>query len=119
MRGKPEQRIEVEKVYKTKMNDNGLFIARIIQIPREEEKLDFVLVVQNRKTKTFTYQKRLVTTDNHYHSFRLARGSLQWVSLYTVAVWDNLGHKLVEVSTLTGRESYRIADEHCSAYREK
>ncbi|MCM3005121.1 hypothetical protein M3590_14110 [Priestia koreensis] len=47
MRGKPEQRIEVEKVYKTKMNDNGLFIARIIQIPREEEKLDFVLVVQN------------------------------------------------------------------------
>lgn len=34
-------------------------------------------------------------------------------------VWDSLVHKLVEVAVLTGRENYRISNEHCSAYREK
>ncbi|AIM33680.1 hypothetical protein DF16_orf05265 [Bacillus thuringiensis serovar kurstaki str. YBT-1520] len=32
--------------------------------------------------------------------------------------WDGLGHQLVEVSALTGKENYSISDEHCSAYRE-
>ncbi|MCM3737043.1 hypothetical protein M3215_14860 [Bacillus cytotoxicus] len=118
MRGRPELKIEAEKIYKTKKNPNGMYVARIIQIPKEE-KLDFVLVIQNRKNKQITYKKVLVTTNNDYYSFRLARGNLEWVSLNVVAVWDNLGHKLVEVSALTGRENYRISDEHCSAYREK
>ncbi|HDX9577256.1 TPA: hypothetical protein ROX88_000741 [Bacillus pseudomycoides] len=118
MRGRPELKIEAEKIYKTKKNPNGMYVARIIQIPKEE-KLDFVLVIQNRKNKQITYKKVLVTTNNDYYSFRLARGNFEWVSLNVVAVWDNLGHKLVEVSALTGRENYRISDEHCSAYREK
>jgi hypothetical protein len=119
MRGRPELKIEAEKIYKTKKNPNGMFVARIIQIPKEEEKLDFVLVIQNRKNKQITYKEVLVTTDNDYYSFRLARGNLGWVSLNAVAVWDSLGHKLVEVAALTGRENHRISDEHCSAYREK
>lgn len=118
MRGRPELKIETEKIYKTKKNPNGMFVARVIQIPKEEEKLDFVLVIQNKKNKQITYNKVLVSTDNDYYSFRLARGNLEWVSLNTVSVWDGLGHKLVEVSALTGRENYRISDEHCSAYRE-
>ncbi|WP_409289800.1 hypothetical protein [Peribacillus sp. SCS-37] len=118
MRGRPELKIEVEKIYKTKKNPNGMFVARIIQIPKEE-KLHFVLVIQNRKNKQITYKEVLVTTDNDYYSFRLARGNLEWVSLNTVSVWDRLGHKLVEVAALTGREKYRISDEHCSAYRHK
>ena len=32
MKGKPELKIETEKIYKTKMNSNKMFIARIIQI---------------------------------------------------------------------------------------
>lgn len=119
MRGRPELKIEVEKIYKTKKNPNGMFVARIIQIPKEEEKLDFVLVIQNRKNKQITYKEVLVTTGNDYYSFRLTRGNLDWVSLNAVAVWDSLGHKLVEVAALTGRKNYRISDEHCSAYREK
>ncbi|MBN8253868.1 hypothetical protein [Priestia flexa] len=119
MRGRPELKIEMEKVYKTKKNPNGMFVARIIQIPKDEEMLDFVLVVQNRKNKHTTYKEILVTTHNDYDSFRLARGNLKWVSLNTVAVWDSLGHQLVEVAALTGRENYRISNEHCSAYREK
>ncbi|WP_243526913.1 hypothetical protein [Bacillus pseudomycoides] len=118
MKGKPELKIETEKVYKTKMNSNKMFIARIIQMPREE-KLDLVLVIQNRKNKRIIYREVLVTTDNDYYSFRIARGNIQWVSLNTVAVWDSLGHKLVEVSATTGKENYRISDEHSSAYREK
>lgn len=118
MRGRPELKIEAEKIYKTKKNPNGMYVARIIQIPKEE-KLDFVLMIQNRENKQITYKKVLVTTNNDYYSFRLARGNLEWVSLNVVAVWDNLGHKLVEVSALTGRENYRISDEHCSVYREK
>ena len=117
MRGKPELKIEVEKIYKTKKNSNGMFVARIIQIPQGEN-LDFVLVIQNRKNKQITYKELLVTTENYYSSFRLARGTLEWVSLYTVAVWDNIGHKLVEVAALTGKENYRISNSHCSAYRE-
>ncbi|GHI01359.1 hypothetical protein [Neobacillus kokaensis] len=119
MRGSPELKIESEKIYKTKMNPNKLFVARIIQVPLEDEMLDFVLVIQNRKNKQITYKEILVTTENWYNSFRLARGNLEWVSLNTVAVWDNLGHKLVEVAALTGKENYRISNEHCSAYREK
>lgn len=118
MRGRPELKIEAEKIYKTKKNPNGMFVARIIQIPKDEN-LDFVLVIQNRTNKQIIYKKVLVTTNNDYYSFRLARGNLEWVSLNAVAVWDNLGHKLVEVSALTGRENYRISDEHYSAYREK
>ena len=117
MRGKPELKIEVVKIYKTKKNSNGMFVARIIQIPQEEN-LDFILVIQNRKNKQITYKEVLVTTHNDYYSFRLARGTLEWVSLNTVAVWDGLGHKLVEVSALTGKENYRISNRHCSAYRE-
>ena len=71
MRGKPELKIELEKVYKTKKNPNGMFVARILQIPKEEDKLDFVLILQNRKTKNIIYNKILVTTDNDYYSFRL------------------------------------------------
>ncbi|WP_338448459.1 hypothetical protein R4Z09_19810 [Niallia oryzisoli] len=119
MKGRPELIIEAEKIYITKKNPNGMFVARIIQIPKEEEKLDFVLVIQNRKNKQITYKEVLVTTDNDYYSFRLARGNLEWESLNAVSVWDSLGHKLVEVAALTGRENYRISDEHCSAYREK
>ncbi|GED18171.1 hypothetical protein SAMN04487909_101263 [Aneurinibacillus migulanus] len=111
MRGRPEIKIETEKIYKTKKNPNGMFVARLIQIPKEE-KLDITLVIQNRKTKQIIYKEVLVTTDNHYHSFRLARGNIKWVSLNTVAVWDGLGHKLVEVTALTGKENYRISDEH-------
>ncbi|MGG1680335.1 hypothetical protein ACIFOT_32285 [Neobacillus sp. NRS-1170] len=118
MKGRPELIIEIEKIYKTKKNPNGMFVARIVQKPKEKEKLDFVLVIQNRKNKQITYKEILVTTDNWYNSFRLARGNIQWVSLNTVSVWDGLGHKLVEVSALTGKENYRISDEPCSAYRE-
>jgi len=118
MRGKPELKIESEKVYKTKKNPNGMFVARILQIPKVEDKLDFVLILQNKKKKNIIYNKVLVTTDNDYHSFRLARGNIKWLSLYTVTVWDGLGHQLVEVSALTGKENYSISDEHCSAYRE-
>jgi hypothetical protein len=119
MRGRPELKIETEKIYKTKMNPNRMFVARIIQVPKEKEMLDFVLMIQNRKNKQVSYKEVLVTTENWYNSFRLARGNLEWVSLNVVAVWDSLGHKLVEVAALTGRENYRISDEHCSAYREK
>ncbi|KAB2493423.1 hypothetical protein [Priestia endophytica] len=119
MRGKPELEIKTDKVYKTKKNSNGMFIARIIQVPKEEKMLGFILVIENLKKKQIYYEKLLVTKENHYYSFRLARGDLKWVSLNTVAVWDNLGHKLVEVSAPTGKEFYRISDEHCSAYREK
>ncbi|MFP7737748.1 hypothetical protein ACLHDF_31530 [Priestia aryabhattai] len=119
MRGRPELEIETEKVYKTKKNPNGTFIARIIQVPREENMLDFILEIKNPKKKQFSYKRVLVTTENEYHSFRLARGDLTWVSLNTLAVWDGLGHKLVEVAASTGKENYRISDEHCSAYREK
>ncbi|EZP77540.1 hypothetical protein H839_07894 [Parageobacillus genomosp. 1] len=118
MKGRPEIKIETEKVYKTKKNPNGMFVARLIQIPKEE-KLDIALVIQNRKNKQIIYKEVLVTTDNHYHSFRLARGNIEWVSLNTVALWDGLGHKLVEVTALTGKENYRISDGHCSAYLEK
>ena len=78
-----------------------------------------VLVIQIRKNKRIIYREVLVTTENDYYSFRIARGNIQWVSLNTVAVWDSLGHKLVEVSATTGKENYRISDEHSSAYREK
>ncbi|RBW68586.1 hypothetical protein [Bacillus taeanensis] len=119
MRGRPELKIEAEKLYKTKKNPNGMFVARMIQIPKDEEKLDFVLEIQNRKNKQITYKEILVTTDNDYYSFRLARGNVEWVSLYAVAVWDRLDHRLVEVAALTGKENYRISDEHCAVYREK
>ncbi|MEB9502692.1 hypothetical protein P4J13_01740 [Bacillus anthracis] len=118
MRGKPELKIESEKVFKMKKNPNGMFVAKILQIPKEEDKLDFVLILQNKKTKNIIYNKVLVTTDNDYYSFRLARGNIEWSSLYTVTVWDGLGHQLVEVSSLTGKENYFISDEHRSAYRD-
>ncbi|AIM33679.1 hypothetical protein DF16_orf05264 [Bacillus thuringiensis serovar kurstaki str. YBT-1520] len=51
MRGKPELKIESEKVHKRKKNPNGMFVARILQIPKEEDKLDFVLILQNKKRK--------------------------------------------------------------------
>ncbi|MEH7298771.1 hypothetical protein [Neobacillus drentensis] len=54
MRGKPELKIETEKSYKTKKNSNGTFVARIIQMPKEE-KLDFVLEIKNLKNKQITY----------------------------------------------------------------
>ncbi|MDF2859208.1 MAG: hypothetical protein K0Q87_5059 [Neobacillus sp.] len=116
LRGKPELKKETNKIYKTKKSPNGMFVARIIQI-HNEERLDFVLEIENSKNKQITYKKVVVTTDNDYLSFRIARGNLVWVSLNTVAVWDRLGHKLVEVAALTGRENYRISNEHCSAYR--
>ncbi|MGG1680272.1 hypothetical protein ACIFOT_31880 [Neobacillus sp. NRS-1170] len=97
MKGKPEQKIETKKIYKTKKNPDGMFIARIVQIPKDD-KVDFDLVIQNSKSEQITYEEVLVTTDNDYFSFRVARGNLEWVSLYTVAVWDSLGHKLVEVA---------------------
>jgi len=118
MRGKPELKIESEKIYKTKKNPNGMFVAKILQLPKEEDKLDFVLILQNRKTKKVIYNKVLVSTDNDYYSFRLARGNIECPSLYTVTVWDRLGHRLVEVSAVTGKENYLISDEYCSAYRE-
>ncbi|OIK17179.1 hypothetical protein BIV60_00355 [Bacillus sp. MUM 116] len=118
MRGKPELKIETEKIYKTKKNDNGAFVARIIQMPKGE-KLDFVLGIKNLKNKQLTYKQVLVTTDNDYFSFRIARGNIDWVSLNTIAVWDRLCHKLVEVAALTGKENFRISDEHCSAYRKE
>jgi hypothetical protein len=62
------------------------------------------------------YRELLVTTRNDYYSFRLARGNIDWVSLYAMAVWDGLGHKLVEIGAPTGKEIYRITDEYCSAY---
>ncbi|MFE4123320.1 hypothetical protein [Priestia sp. YIM B13486] len=119
MRGRPELEIEREKVYKTKKNPNGTFIARIIQVPKEENMLNFILEIKNLKKKELFYRSLLVRTENWYYSFRLARGDLKWVSLHTVAVWDRLGHKLVEVAAPTGKENYRISDEHCSVYREK
>jgi hypothetical protein len=119
MRGKPHLTIETEKIYKTKKSPNGMFIARIIEKPKKEDMLDFILVIQNRKSKDIIYNKVLVTTRNRYYSFRLACGNMEWVSLNTVAVWDGLGHKLVEVSAVTGKENDRISDEHCSAYRDK
>lgn len=118
MKGKPELKIETEKVYKTKKNPNGMFVARILQVPKAENKLDFVLILQNKKTKHIIYSKVLVTTDNDYYSFRLARGNMEWSSLYTITVWDQLGHQLIEVSAVTGKENYFISDEHRSAYRE-
>lgn len=118
MRGKRELKIDSEKIYKTKKNANGTFVARIIQMPKEE-KLDFVLEIKNLKNKQITYKQVLVTTDNDYFSFRIARGNLDWVSLNTVAVWDSLGHKIVEVAALTGKKNFRISDEHCSAYRKE
>jgi len=36
MKGRPELEIERGKVYKTKKNPNGTFIARIIQVPKKE-----------------------------------------------------------------------------------
>ena len=119
MRGRPELEIEREKVYKTKKNPNRTFIARIIQVPKEENMLDFMLEIKHLRKKELTYRNLLVTTENWYDSFRLARGDLKWVSLHTVAVWDRLGHKLVEVAAPTGKENYRISNEHCSAYREE
>ncbi|MEO2075972.1 MAG: hypothetical protein ABGX20_11440 [Bacillus sp. (in: firmicutes)] len=118
MRGSPKLKIDSEKMYKTKKNANGRFGARIIQMPKEE-KLDFVLEIRNLKNKQITYKEVLVTSDNDYFSFRIARGDLDWVSLNTVAVWDSLGHKIVEVAALTGKENFRISDEHCSAYRKE
>jgi hypothetical protein len=116
MRGKPELKIETNKIYKTKKNPNGMFVARIIQIPNDK-RLDFVLEIENSKNKQITYKEVVVTTDNDYLSFRIARGNLDWVSLNTVAAWDRIGHKLVEVAALTGKENYRISNEHSSAYR--
>lgn len=118
MRGNPKLVIEAEQVYKTKKNPNGMFVARLIMVPKEDQNLDLVLVIQNTKTKKIIYRQDLVTTENHYISFRLARGDMEWISNNTVAVWDKLGHKLVEVSAATGKENYRISNEHCSAYRE-
>ncbi len=43
--------------------------ARILQIPKQEDKLDFVLIFCNKKTKNIIYNKVLVTTDNDYYSF--------------------------------------------------
>ncbi|TYR81393.1 hypothetical protein FZC66_05960 [Priestia megaterium] len=119
MRGRPEWKIEHEKIYKTKKNNNGMLVARIIQKPIEDDLLEFSLMVQNRKTKAVLYHQPLVVTGNDYYSFRLARGDIKWVSLYTVAVWDGLGAKLVEVAALTGKENERISNAHCSAYRER
>ncbi|ETE97114.1 hypothetical protein C623_0215530 [Bacillus thuringiensis serovar aizawai str. Hu4-2] len=98
MRGKPELKIESEKVHKRKKNPNGMFVARILQIPKEEDKLDFVLILQNKKTKNIIYNKVLVTTDNDYYSFRLARGNIKWSSLYTVTVWDGMGWAWTSIS---------------------
>lgn len=119
MKGKRILRLESTKIYKTKKNANKYFIARIIQIPKDGDRLDFVLEIQNLRTKKICYNEILVSVENWYNSFRLVRGNMEWVSLYTVVVWDRLGHKLVEVSALTGKESYRIGDEHCSTYRDE
>ncbi|CAI8758660.1 hypothetical protein EMIT0210MI2_11068 [Priestia megaterium] len=48
--------------------------------------LDFILEIKNLKKKELSYKSLLVTTENWYDSFRLARGDLKWVSLHTVAV---------------------------------
>ena len=72
MRGKPEVKIHTEKIYKTKKNANGTFVAWISQMLKEE-KLDFVLEIKNLKNKQITYKQVLVTTDNDYFSFRIAR----------------------------------------------
>ncbi|MGC9933228.1 hypothetical protein [Priestia aryabhattai] len=76
MRGRPELEIEIErgKVYKTKKNPNGTFIARIIQVPKEENMLDFMLEIKHLRKKELTYRNLLITTENWYDSFRLARG---------------------------------------------
>ncbi|WP_434738871.1 hypothetical protein [Priestia megaterium] len=74
MRGRPELEIEREKVYKTKKNPNGTFIARIIQVPKEENMLDFMLEIKNLKKKELSHRSLLVRTENWYFSFRLARG---------------------------------------------
>jgi hypothetical protein len=76
LKGKPEQKIETNKIYKTKKNPNGMFIARIVQMPIDD-KVDFVLVIQNCKNKQIFYEEVLVTTDNDYFSFRAARGNLE------------------------------------------
>ncbi|WP_409295332.1 hypothetical protein V1498_18680 [Peribacillus sp. SCS-26] len=111
MRGNPKLVIEKEQVYKTKKNPNGTFIARIIEKPREKERLDYVLLIQNFKTKQIVYDRVLITSRNSYNFFRIARGEIKWVSLYTVGYWDGLNHKVVEVSALTGKEKYLISDE--------
>ena len=111
MRGNPKLVIEKEQVYKTKKNPNGTFVARIIEIPREKELLDYVLIIQNFKTKQIVYDKVLLTSRNTYNFFRIARGEIKWVSLYTVGYWDGLSHKVVEVSASTGKENYLISDE--------
>jgi hypothetical protein len=54
------------------MNANGTFVAWISQMPKEET-LDFVLEIKNLKNKQITYKQVLVTTDNDYFSFRIAR----------------------------------------------
>jgi hypothetical protein len=53
LRGKPELKKETNKIYKTKKSPNGMFVARIIQIPNEE-RLDFVLEIENSKNKQIT-----------------------------------------------------------------
>jgi hypothetical protein len=55
-------------------------------VPKEENMLDFILEIKNLKKKELSYKSLLVTTENWYDSFRLARGDLKWVSLHTVAV---------------------------------
>jgi hypothetical protein len=95
-----------------------MFIARLIMVAKEDNNLDFVLVIQNTKSKKIIYREVLVTTENHYISFRLARGDMEWISNNTVAIWVKLGHKFVEVLAVTGKENYRIYDEHSSKYRE-
>ena len=51
MRGRPELEIEREKVYKTKKNPNSTFIGRIIQVPKEENMLDFMLEIKHLRKK--------------------------------------------------------------------
>jgi hypothetical protein len=36
MRGNPKLVIEAEQVYKTKKNPNGMFVARLIMVPKED-----------------------------------------------------------------------------------
>ncbi|MCJ7986817.1 hypothetical protein MUB16_27340 [Priestia sp. OVL9] len=55
-------------------------------MPKEENMLDFMLEIKHLRKKELTYRNLLVTTENWYDSFRLARGDLKWVSLHTVAV---------------------------------
>lgn len=103
MRGNPKLVIDKERVYKTKKNPNGKFVARIIEKPQEKELLDYVLVIQNFNTKQIIYEKVLLTSRNSYNFFRIARGDIKWVSLYTVGYWDGLDHKVAEVSVSTGK----------------